>query len=168
MATVASRATGEMSLSLTASRWSPWLPTSARTILPVLSVIKVSPANAALSRPWIEGRLSKKDCAYASAARPITSIPATTAARPRSIVVRRIFWPIGDHAAWIRARGLCPPFVFIRSGTFRAMDWRRAGFYAVPPCRTPVAGIGLRGPDAGDQAIPRQPPFLRLDGAQEV
>src|SRR5438132_18418 len=121
MATVAWTATGDTSFSFTARRWSPWLPTSARTFLPVLSVISVSPAKAALSRPWIEGRLSKNDCAYASAARPITSRTASTAPSPRSIAVRRIFCPIGDHAAWIRARGLCPPFVLIRSGTFRAM-----------------------------------------------
>src|SRR5438552_7639363 len=121
MATVAWTATGETSFSFTARRWSPWLPTSARTFLPVLSVISVSPAKAALSRPWIEGRLSKNDCAYASAASPITRSTASAAPSPRSRAVRRIFCPIGDHAAWIRARGLCPPFVLIRSGTFRAM-----------------------------------------------
>src|SRR5437879_12672823 len=116
----------------------------------------------------MEGRLSQSSVAYAAAARPITSITATAAARPRNMVVRRIFWQIGDHAAWIRARGLCPPFVFIRSGTFRAMNWRRTGFYAVPPCRTPVAGIGLRGPDVGGQPIPPQPPLLLLQGAQDA
>src|SRR5438067_11069191 len=121
MATVAWTATGDTSFSFTARRWSPWLPTSARTFLPVLSVISVSPAKAALSRPWIEGRLSKNDCAYASAASPITRSTASAAPSPRSRAVRRIFCPIGDHAAWIRARGLCPPFVLIRSGTFRAM-----------------------------------------------
>src|SRR5437764_611250 len=121
MATVAWTATGDTSFSFTARRWSPWLPTSARTFLPVLSVISVSPAKAALSRPWIEGKLSKNDCAYASAASPITRSTASAAPSPRSRAVRRIFCPIGDHAAWIRARGLCPPFVLIRSGTFRAM-----------------------------------------------
>src|SRR5438552_1987396 len=121
MATVAWTATGDTSFSFTARRWSPWLPTSARPFLPVRSGISVSPAKAALSRPWIEGRLSKNDCAYASAASPITRSTARAPPRPRRRAVRRIFWPIGDHAAWIRARGLCPAFVLIRSGTFRAM-----------------------------------------------
>src|SRR6266566_7117821 len=81
----------------------------------------VSPAKPAESRPWIDGRLSKKDCAYASAANPITSRTASTAPRPRIVAVRRIFWPIGDHDAWMRARGLWPPLVLIFSGTFRAI-----------------------------------------------
>src|SRR5579864_2003030 len=98
----------------------------------------------------------------------MTSITATTAASPRSMAVRRIFWPIGDHAAWIRARGLCPPFVFIRSGTFRAMVGGRAGFYAFPPPSTVVFRGGLRGPNPGDQAVPGEPPFLRVDGPEEI
>jgi hypothetical protein len=53
---------GATSFSFTARRWSPWFPTSARRT-PLRSVMIVSPANPALSRPWIEGRLSKKDCA---------------------------------------------------------------------------------------------------------
>src|SRR5438034_2506456 len=168
MATVAWTATGDTSFSFTARRWSPWLPTSARTFLPVLSVISVSPAKAALSRPWMEGRLSKNDCAYASAARPITRSTASTAPSPRRIAVRRIFCPIGDHAAWIRARGLCPPFVFIRSGTFRAMDGGAQGFYAFPSCPTPGGRRGLRPPQAADQAVPGESPFLGIDGAEEV
>jgi hypothetical protein len=62
MATVALMTVGLMSLSLTARRWLPWSPTSAR-MTPFRSVMTVSPEKTALSRPWIEGRLSKKDCA---------------------------------------------------------------------------------------------------------
>jgi hypothetical protein len=51
--------TGATSCSFTASRWSPWFPTSASRV-PSLEVMIVSPAKAALSRPWIDGRLSKK------------------------------------------------------------------------------------------------------------
>src|SRR5256885_10147469 len=101
----------------------------------------VSPAKPAESRPWIEGRLSKKDCAYASAATPITSRTAIAAPRPRRAAVRRIFWPIGDHAAWIRARGLCPPFVLIRSGTFRDMVGERVDSSAFLLQRPPE-GLG--------------------------
>src|SRR3981081_678266 len=76
----------------------------------------VSPEKTALSRPWMEGRLSKKDWAYASAARPTTSISANTTPTPRSTALRRSLWPIGDQPAWILARGLWPPLVLMVSG----------------------------------------------------
>src|SRR5207245_11720477 len=40
---------------------------------------------------------------------------------------------------------LWPPFVFIRSGTFRAMLGGAQGFYAFPPSPTRATGTGLRG-----------------------
>src|SRR5450759_65562 len=83
---------------------------------PLLSVITVSPEKTALSRPWIEGKLSKKDCAYASAARPTTSTRARRTPTPRKMALRRSLWPIGDQFAWILARGLWPPLVLIVSG----------------------------------------------------
>src|SRR4029077_13086369 len=113
--TVALMTLGLMSLSLTARRWLPWSPTSAR-MTPLLSGITVSPEKTALSRPLIEGRLSKKDCAYASAARPTTSTSAKRPPRMRRIALRRSLWPMGDQFAWILALGLWPPLVLIVSG----------------------------------------------------
>src|SRR3981081_2362140 len=46
---------------------------------------------------------------------------ASTTPRPRSVAFRRSLCPIGDHAAWIRARGRWPPLVNIFAGTFLDM-----------------------------------------------
>src|SRR5260370_27605653 len=122
----------------------------------------VSPANPALSRPWIDGRRSKNVCAYASAAKPITRSTASTAPRPRNIAVRRIFCPIGDQVAWIRARGRWPPLVVILAGMLLDM-FEGAEILRFPPPPTGLGRRGVRGAAGhppGEQSRPGEPPHL--------